>query len=65
MVVEKIIYQTHLSTIASFLQVYIEFVLASVIKPIYQQHYESETLLWQGRIVKSCQKQSKRKDGKV
>ena len=65
MVVEIISYRTCESTIAYFLHVHLEFVLASVTKPIKRQNRESETLLCQVIIVKSCAKQSKLKDDRI
>ena len=42
-----------------------EFVLTSISKTIYKQNHEFETLLCQVSIVKSCEKQLKRKDDRI
>ena len=61
-VMKKTSYRTFVSAIASFLHYHRKYVLATVTKPIYIQDHEFGTLLCQVRIVKSCEKQSKRKN---
>ena len=51
--------------VAYFLREIWEFVLVSVAKPFYKQNHEFETFLCQVRIVKSCEKQLKRKDDRI